>query len=80
MKQYCRYCIHANQIEDDMCACEKHNYVMGKAKASRLNKCKDFKFNEIDVFNFEKKYKPRNKVNNDKQLSIFDLMEEKKNE
>lgn len=80
MKQYCRYCSHANQIEVDMCYCEKYKYTMEKVKASRLNKCKDFEFNEIDVFNFGQKYKPRiKKKKNDYKANLFD-MEVKENE
>ena len=59
MKQYCRYCCYATQVEEDMCACEKLNIVMEKQKACRPNKCKMFEFNELDVFNFGRKYKPR---------------------
>lgn len=66
MKQYCRYCSHANRIENDMCWCEKYNYTMEKIKASKINKCKDFEFNEIDVFNFEKIYQPRKEKNTKK--------------
>lgn len=79
MKQYCRYCAYACQIENDMCWCNKRGFTMKKTEASRLNKCKDFGFNEIDVFNIEHRYKPREKRNNDnqndKQLSIFDYEE-----
>lgn len=28
-------------------------------KAKRVNQCKEFVFNEIDVFDLEKRYKPR---------------------
>lgn len=34
---------------------------MGENAAKRVNKCKDFVFNEIDAFNLEAKYKPRAK-------------------
>ncbi len=59
MKQYCRYCCYATQVEEDMCACNKLNIVMNKQNACRPNKCKMFEFNEIDVFNFGHTYKPR---------------------
>ena len=60
-KQYCRYCACAVEVEIDMIYCEKKNMVLLKAQASRLNKCKDFEFNEIDVFNCEHIYSPRKK-------------------
>lgn len=59
MKQYCRYCANATQVEEDMCVCDKLIIFMKKQKACRPNKCKMFEFNEIDVFNFGHKYKPR---------------------
>lgn len=75
MKQYCRYCYYATQVEDEMCACNKLNIAMGKAKATRTNKCKYFALNELDVFNIEHKYKPRKKKENIKQRTLFDEVE-----
>lgn len=57
MKQYCRYCNHC--INGDAVYCEALNKTMSEEKAKRLNRCKEFVFNEIDVFDLEKRYKPR---------------------
>lgn len=57
MKQYCRYC--SNCIVGDAVYCEALNKTMSEEKAKRLNRCKEFVFNEIDVFDLEKRYKPR---------------------
>ena len=37
--------------------------VMRDSTIRSTNNCKDFEFNEIDVFNFDKTYKPRKKKN-----------------
>lgn len=71
MKQYCRYCAYACQISENMCWCEKNNIIMGRKASSHLNKCKDFAFNEIDVFDIEHIYKPR-KAKDYNQLSLFE--------
>ena len=57
MKQYCRYC--SNCIVGDAVYCEALNKTMSEEKAKRVNRCKEFVFNEIDVFDLEKRYKPR---------------------
>lgn len=56
-KQYCRYCSHC--VIGDWVWCEKRQKEMNERAAKRVNKCKDFVFNEIDAFNLEAKYKPR---------------------
>lgn len=56
MKQYCRYCVLCNQVDDDICYCSESKRTFDGAKARRVNKCKDFIFNEIDVFDLERKY------------------------
>lgn len=79
MKQYCRYCGHAVLQDDDLFYCEETKKLYNGAKAKRLNKCKHFGFCEIDLFDGEKTYAPReeykHKTNSGQQLSIFDLGE-----
>ena len=70
MKQYCRYCSHC--IYGDFVYCEENEETMSEEKAKRVNKCKHFEFNEMDVFDSDKKYKPRkSKKANDLQGSLF---------
>lgn len=57
MKQYCRYC--SNCIVGDAVYCEALKMTMTEEKVKRVNRCKGFVFNEIDVFDLEKRYKPR---------------------
>lgn len=58
MKQYCRYCANCVQVDEDVCYCEKSRETFWGDKAKRVNKCKDFVFNEIDVFDLDRTYKP----------------------
>lgn len=76
MKQYCRYCAKCVQVDEDICHCEHSTATFDGAKARRVNKCKRFVFNPIDVFDLERKYKPREKNLKvaDGQLSIFEEM------
>ena len=53
MKQYCRYCTNANWY-DDFAYCHIKKKLINKTTASATNNCKDFSFNEIDVFDTEK--------------------------
>lgn len=69
MKHYCRYCSHC--CSGDVVYCEKLKRAMSEDKAKRVNNCKDFEFNEIDVFNPEHTYKERKKKENN-QLKLFD--------
>lgn len=75
MKQYCRYCAHAIESCDfaDIVWCDKYRKEMSHAQTKRMNRCKEFKFNEIDVFNLENRYKPREKKIKIKieQLELF---------
>lgn len=57
MKQYCRYCSHC--VYGDVVYCEVLNDTMSEKKAKSVNKCKHFELNEIDVFNINKTYKPK---------------------
>ncbi|MEG0397392.1 MAG: hypothetical protein RR612_11735 [Oscillospiraceae bacterium] len=59
MKQYCRYCANANLVDDDICYCDIKKGLRTKAVCTVANKCKAFVLNEIDVFDFDKTYKPR---------------------
>lgn len=69
MKQYCRYCSHC--IYGDVAYCEELNKTMSESSAKRVNNCKHFEFNEIDVFNFGHKYKPR-KQKEEETISLFE--------
>ena len=48
MKQYCRYCAYLATGNGTWCAA--HEREMSDSAAKRLNRCKDFDFNEIDAF------------------------------
>ena len=75
MKQYCRYCSHAHY--GDVVYCDVKNDTMSDESAKRVNKCKDFEFNELDVFcPYDENgnscvYKPREKKAK-RQLSLFE--------
>ena len=71
MKQYCRYCSHCSY--GDVVYCEKLKITMSEEKAKRINRCKDFEFLEIDVFNPDHTYKERQQEEG--QMSIFDFIE-----
>ena len=64
MRQYCRYCFHAVAYEDEWYWCEQKNECYHMKKSKRVNRCKQFEFNENDLWrcdengNFEV-YKPR---------------------
>ncbi len=92
MKQYCRYCTNAVDYngeptdfictENAKCGNNGAGRMYPAKKAKRINHCKHFEFNTLDVFYTtygEREYKPRNnvrrvankvKVN---QLSLFDI-------
>jgi len=59
VKQYCRYCANAVLIDEDIAYCEVKQHQRPKQLCVTPNKCKDFGFNEMDVFDIEKTYKPR---------------------
>ena len=48
MNQYCRYCNHCHY--GDFCYCDVKKRTMSDKKAQRVNRCKDFEFNPLDVF------------------------------
>lgn len=77
MKQYCRYCNNAVQVDDSIIYCVADKQVMPEAKAKRVNRCKRFIFNEIDVFDLDRKYTPieqrkTNRPADGGQISLFD--------
>lgn len=76
MKQYCRYCEHAYCVEEDVMWCEITKSTSSKKQACRENKCKDFEFNPMDVFNLNKIYKPKEKK--EKEFIKTKLWEENK--
>ena len=74
MKQYCRYCAHA--YYGDAVWCDTKKKVIPDSTAKTENHCKEFFFNEIDVFycgNMDKKYKPREPIMKqcEGQVSLF---------
>ena len=77
MKQYCRYCAYC--CYGDIPYCESKKNTMSEEKIKKVNNCKEFIFNEIDVLNPDHIYKPREKNEQIKgQTTIFDFMEELK--
>ncbi len=70
MKQYCRYCIHLSTGNGTWC--EEKKKTMDDSAAKRVNKCKSFSFCEIDAFDGNAKYKPRQPKNTADQISLFD--------
>lgn len=70
-RQYCRYCAHCVATLDDIAWCEKLQKEMSESAAKRVNRCKEFLFNEIDAFNIGAKYKPREKKIPDDSPSLF---------
>ena len=56
--QYCRYCCSCVAQDDDVAVCTTRNEMV--TKKTVRNSCQDFEFNEIDAFDLNKKYKPRN--------------------
>ncbi len=74
MKQYCRYCSHCHY--GDAVYCDAKRKTMPESRAKSVNNCKDFDFNEIDVFyagDMNKVYKPRELKQKqcDGQVSLF---------
>lgn len=62
MKQYCRYCANAVLIGDLEFYCEIKQKEYRESKGKRLNKCRDFEFNPLDLYSpgyTFREYKPR---------------------
>lgn len=77
MKQYCRYCNNAVQVDDGIIYCAAYKQTLTEVKAKRVNSCKRFIFNEIDAFDLARKYKPieqrkSNRSTGCGQISLFD--------
>ncbi len=60
MKQYCRYCAHAHY--GDVVYCDIKETTMAESTAKTENQCKHFDHNEIDLFDIDKIYKPREPI------------------
>ena len=78
MKQYCRYCGEASPIDlENTAYCQIKNKLFSKLQGSRVNTCKDFTFNKIDVFDLSKTYKPRElkNVSENNQISLSEVVE-----
>ena len=59
-KQYCRYCVDAVLTEnEELIWCEAKKVIKHKRNCVTINQCKHFKFNELDVFDTDKKYRPK---------------------
>lgn len=71
LNQYCRYC--AYMCCGDANYCEKHNECYSDSKIKRVNHCKEFAFNPIDVLNPNNKYKPRDKKDIKEEKTLFNL-------
>lgn len=72
MKQYCRYCAYAVQPLEGEVWCDELNKMMSELSAKVVNHCKHFVFNEIDVLDLDKKYKPRAEKPVDNSPTLFD--------
>lgn len=59
MNQYCRYCTYAVLVDENMIYCTEKKTTRGGDKIKRINHCKSFDLNELDVFDIGKTYKPR---------------------
>lgn len=72
MKQYCRYCSYC--YYGDVVYCGYKDKTMAEESAKRVNQCKGFNFNPIDVFDPSKEYKPREKKKT--KVEQINLLEE----
>ncbi len=73
MNQYCRYCSWCTY--GDAVYCDKKKATMSEASAKRVNSCKNFAFNEIDVFTGNI-YKPKEEKVVKEQKTLFDLLDD----
>lgn len=76
MTQYCRYCSECIAQDDDWGVCQAKNFQTVK-KTSRRKNCVGYSFNEIDAFDLNRKYKPKEKKESKSQqlvgqLSLFE--------
>lgn len=75
MNQYCRYCCNAHWRDEGVFYCDKKNDFFSEEKAKHINRCKDFDFNENDLFGFRedgtfRTYRPRDKGMNQLKLDL----------
>lgn len=71
MKQYCRYCSHLSV--GDANYCEQRRQCLSDAYCKRINNCKDFDFNEIDAFDLERTYKPREFKEKGDEINLWNM-------
>lgn len=82
MKQYCRYCSYASLQDDELYYCSKKDKIYLGSTARATNKCQDFSFCPLDLFDPEKEYKPnknkrrRRLPDGYEQVSMFDDKEQ----
>ena len=75
MKRYCRYCIYCHVGNGNWCEARQKEYPDSYFR--RLNHCEEFEFCEIDVYDSNRTYKPRDRQNRRgrleeaEQLSMF---------
>lgn len=75
MKQYCRYCTYCIGETDfvNVSYCSAKGKEISSNSAKTVNHCKEFVFNEIDAFNIEGRYRPREEKKDNGQLSLFEV-------
>lgn len=73
MAQYCRYCAELYTGNGIYCAAKDKE--LSEAYTKRANFCKYFAFCELDAYDFDKKYRPRQKKEKTpiKQISIEEI-------
>ena len=71
MIQYCRYCSNCVAHDEDIAVCTIRNKMINKRTVR--NSCQDFDFNEINAFDLNKTYKPKETKPKqcDGQISLF---------
>ena len=70
MTQYCRYCGHCFVGNGNWCeALEKE---LTDSQIKRVNKCRTFAFNPMDVYDPDREYKPRKRYGK-RQRPEFDV-------
>lgn len=72
MTQYCRCCCYL--VTGNGIYCWKREKEMSEKSTKRTNKCKDFAFNPLDAYDFDKCYQPRRKREKLKPLEYYDSL------
>ncbi len=74
-KCYCRYCVNAHLIDDDIIWCGERNTTLSGRQITRQRSCKHFDFNPLDVLSDLENlryYKPKKQKTSDmKQLKFI---------